>query len=66
MTLPHGYSPDFNPIEQAFAVKHWMRCAQRNEPSPTTWRHIGNLVQSIEPAECDNYFANAGYASVKT
>jgi hypothetical protein len=45
-------------IDQAFAkVKHWMRTAQG--------RHIGGLVASIEPNECNNYFANAGYASVK-
>ncbi|MBB2694032.1 UNVERIFIED_ORG: hypothetical protein GGI63_005283, partial [Rhizobium esperanzae] len=28
--------------------------------------HIGHLVTTIEPSECSNYFANAGYASVKT
>ena len=60
------YSPDLNPIEQAFAkIKHWMRCAQKRSVADT-WRHIGTLVQSIAPAECSNYFANAGYASVKT
>ncbi|MGE0752658.1 MAG: IS630 family transposase, partial [Variibacter sp.] len=32
---------------------------------PDTWRHIGDLVAAIEPHECSNYFANAGYASVK-
>ncbi|MBB2675160.1 UNVERIFIED_ORG: hypothetical protein GGE53_005021, partial [Rhizobium etli] len=26
----------------------------------------GHLVTTIEPSECSNYFANAGYASVKT
>ena len=29
------------------------------------WRHIGSLVTTIESRECGNYFANAGYASVK-
>ena len=60
------YSPDLNPIEQAFAkIKHWMRNAQKRTVEDT-WRHIGNLVASIDPGECDNYFANAGYASVKS
>ena len=60
------YSPDLNPIEQAFAkIKHWMRIAQKRTIDDT-WRHIGNLVDTIQPDECANYFANAGYASVKT
>jgi transposase len=60
------YSPDLNPIEQAFAkIKHWMRTAQMRT-IPDTWRRIGRLVQTIEPVECDNYFVNSGYASVKT
>jgi transposase len=59
------YSPDLNPIEQAFAkIKHWMRCAQKRTIDDT-WRQIGSLVATIEPSECSNYFANAGYASVK-
>ena len=60
------YSPDLNPIEQAFSkIKHWMRMAQ-NRTVQDTWRHIGNLVQTIQPTECASYIANAGYASVKT
>jgi transposase len=60
------YSPDLNPIEQAFAkIKHWMRMAQKRTIEDT-WRHLGTLVETIEPAECQNYLANAGYASVKT
>lgn len=59
------YSPDLNPIENAFAkVKHWMRQAQKRTIEDT-WRHIGQLVATIRPGECENYFANAGYASVK-
>jgi transposase len=60
------YSPDLNPIEQVFAkIKHWMRAAQKRT-TEDAWRHLGSLVASIEPRECSNYFANAGYASVKT
>jgi transposase len=58
------YSPDLNPIEQAFAkIKHWMRAAQKRTVADT-WRYIGSLVEAIQPDECNNYFANAGYASV--
>ena len=59
------YSPDLNPIEQAFAkVKHWMRLAQKRTIEDT-WRQIGDLVATFKPGECSNYFVNAGYASVK-
>src|SRR5690606_20860251 len=57
------YSPDLNPIEQAFAkIKHWMRAAQKRTVEET-WRHVGTLVATINPTECANYFTNAGYAS---
>lgn len=60
------YSPDLNPIEQAFAkIKHWMRVAQKRTVEET-WRHVGALVETISPRECANYLANAGYASIKT
>ena len=60
-----AYSPDLNPIEQAFAkIKHWMRAAQKRTIEDL-WRHIGSLVSTIEARECRNYYANAGYASIK-
>src|SRR5690606_15186499 len=59
------YSPDLNPIEQAFAkIKHWMRSAQKRTVEET-WRHVGHLVETIQSEECAKYFDNAGYASVK-
>lgn len=59
------YSPDLNPIEQAFAkIKHWMRTAQKRTIADA-WRYVGSLLPTIQPAECSNYFAKAGYASVK-
>jgi transposase len=60
------YSPDLNPIEQAFAkIKHWMRMAQKRTVEDT-WRYIGHLTGTLTTHECENYFTNAGYASVKT
>jgi transposase len=59
------YSPDLNPIEQAFAkIKHWMRSAQQRSVEET-WRHVGSLLATFSPDECRNYFVNAGYASIK-
>ncbi|MGZ9021617.1 MAG: IS630 family transposase [Rhodoplanes sp.] len=59
------YSPDLNPIEQTFAkIKHWMRAAQKRTIEDA-WRYIGSLATTIEASECNNYFANAGYVSVK-
>jgi transposase len=59
------YSPDLNPIEQAFAkIKHWMRAAQRRSVHDT-WQYVGALVPTLSPDECNNYFVNAGYASAK-
>ena len=57
------YSPDLNPIEQAFSkIKHWMRLAQKRGEDDI-WRHLGHLVGTIDPNECANYFRNAGYVS---
>ena len=55
------YSPDLNPIEQFFAkFKHWLRkAAQRT--TEAVYEAIGPILKTISPAECANYFANAGY-----
>ena len=58
-----AYSPDLNPIEQAFAkIKHWMRNAQKRSIDDTC-SHLGRLIDTIEPSECQNYIQNAGYGS---
>ena len=60
------YSPDLNPIEQAFAkLKHWMRRAAARSRE-TLWRAVGAILDRFTPEECSNYLTNAGYASVKT
>lgn len=58
-----AYSPDLNPIEQMFAkLKHWMRIAQ-NRTIEEIYKHVANILETIQPQECANYFENAGYAS---
>jgi len=57
------YSPDLNPIEQLFAkLKHWLR--QAGERATDAVCHaIGQILATVTATECQNYFANAGYAS---
>ena len=55
------YSPDLNPIEQAFAkLKALLRKADERTVE-ATWRRIGSLLDGFSPAECSNYFNHAGY-----
>ena len=55
------YSPDFNPIELAFAkLKAALRtAAERNLDG--LWAAIGRIIDTFAPTECANYFAAAGY-----
>lgn len=55
------YSPDFNPIEQAFAkLKAFLRAAR-----PRNFDHVTALVAAalalFTPAECRNYVRHCGY-----
>lgn len=55
------YSPDFNPIENAFAkLKALLRKAAARTIDDLT-RAIGAAIDTFTPAECANYFAAAGY-----
>lgn len=58
------YSPDFNPIEQAFSkLKALLRKA-----APRTieelWAAIAEALGAFTPRDCENYFLNAGYEPV--
>ena len=56
-----AYSPDFNPIEQAYSkLKAGLRKgAARTVEALTTL--IGSLVAAFDPDECANYIREAGY-----
>jgi transposase len=55
------YSPDFNPIENAFAKLKALRRKAAARTVDTLWHAIGQLLDAFPPRECQNYFATAGY-----
>ena len=58
------YSPDLNPIEQAFSqIKSHLRKAEARTLD-ALWRVLGDICNLFEPDECWNYLRAAGYASV--
>lgn len=58
------YSPDFNPIEKAFAkLKALLRKAAERTVEGL-WSAIGQCVDLFSPSECQNYFVAAGYDAV--
>ena len=57
------YSPDLNPIEQAFAkLKHWLRQAQARSITDVQ-DAIAAILDRFHPNECGAFLRNAGYAS---
>ena len=55
------YSPNFNPIENAFSKLKAMLRKAAERTVDALWNRIGNLVETFTPTECANYFAAAGY-----
>lgn len=55
------YSPDFNPIENAFAKLKALLRAAAERTVDALWTTIGSLIDRFTPDECANYFAAAGY-----
>lgn len=58
------YSPDFNPIENAFAKLKALLRAKAERTIPALWDTVGSLIDEFKPVECANYFAAAGYEPV--
>jgi hypothetical protein len=58
------YSPDYNPIEQAFAK---LKALLRKQPERTVqglWDRLGRHLDDFSAAECRNYFRHAATPSV--
>lgn len=57
------YSPDLNPIEQLFSkIKALMRKAAERTVDDVCQR-LGQLLDTVSPQECANFFRNSGYAA---
>lgn len=54
------YSPDFNPIENAFSKLKAMLRAAAARTVEGLWSAIGSCINLFVPQECANYFAAAG------
>jgi len=55
------YSPDFNPIENAFAKLKARLRKVAARTIPTLWDAIASLLDAVSPIEAANFFRNAGY-----
>jgi transposase len=60
------YSPDFNPIENAFAkLKRLARSAGKRTVD-ALWAFLGQAIDAFSPSECANYFRHCCYAATPT
>jgi transposase len=55
------YSPDLNPIEQAFSKLKALLREAKERTIEGLWSRIGHILAEFKPAECTNYIRNAGY-----
>ncbi len=51
------YSTDLNP-SKSFSPKAAVRTTD------ALWEEIGQVLTSLSPTECDNYFASSGYVNI--
>ncbi len=57
------YSPDLNPIEQAFSKLKTLLRKENARTLAHTTTCIGKLLDQLTPAECARYFQAAGYST---
>jgi transposase len=55
------YSPDLNPIEQAFAKLKALLRARALRTVDALWKALGSLVDCFTPEECFNFLRHDGY-----
>ena len=58
------YSPDFNPIENAFAKLKALLRKAAERTIDGLWSAIGRIIDLFNPGECQNYFRAAGYDAI--
>ncbi len=55
------YSPDLNPIENAFAKFKWLLKSTANRTVEALWETCGKLLDAFTETECRNDFRHCGY-----
>lgn len=55
------YSPDFNPIENAFSKLKALLRKAAERTIDGLWSAIGRIADLFTPTECANYFSACGY-----
>ena len=55
------YSPDFNPIEQAFSKFKWLLKSAAHRTVEGLWRACGELLDKFTTTECHHYIRHCGY-----
>ena len=60
-----SYSPDLNPIEQAFAKLEALLRKIAARTISALWDALRDILGRFTPQECANYLANAGYVPLK-
>jgi len=55
------YSPDLNPIEQAFAKLKQLLRTEAPRTVEALWSAVGRLLDRFTSAECANYLTHDGY-----
>jgi transposase len=55
------YSPDLNPIEKLFSKLKALLRAAAERTVDALWDRVGQILEQISKAECQNYIRYAGY-----
>jgi transposase len=57
------YSPDLNPIEQAFSKLKALLRKAAERTVPALGRRVGKILGSFTPTDCMNFLLNSGYGA---
>ena len=60
------YSPDYNPIELAFAKLKALLRKIGERTVDGLWRLLGQLLDEFTPRECHNFLTHCGYTATST
>jgi len=55
------YSPDLNPIEQAFSKLKALLRKAAERTVPALGQRVGKILASFSPDDCTNFLLNSGY-----